>query len=66
MVRVLLDTNVLISALISEGKPRTLLRLAYKKRYRLILSKEILGEFIGVIGRERFREYVGEEDVERF
>ena len=37
MVRVLLDTNVLISALIREDKPRTLLRLAYKKIYRLIL-----------------------------
>jgi len=66
MLRVLLDTNVLISALISKGKPRTLLRQVLKNRFILILSIEILNEFITVASREYFQEYVDEREIAEF
>jgi putative PIN family toxin of toxin-antitoxin system len=66
MLRILLDTNVLISALISKGKPRTLLRQAYRNKFILILSIEILNEFIKVANREHFYEYVDEREIAKF
>lgn len=66
MLKVLLDTNVLISALISKGKPRTLLRQVYKNKFTLILSIEILNEFINVASREYFQEYVDERKIAEF
>lgn len=42
--RVVLDTNILVSALIFEGKPRTLLELALKKNIIVCISKPLLAE----------------------
>jgi putative PIN family toxin of toxin-antitoxin system len=54
MLRIVLDTNVLISAVISEGKPRQLVRLASQKRFVLIKSEEIVKEYVKVLQREKF------------
>jgi putative PIN family toxin of toxin-antitoxin system len=66
MLRILLDTNVLISALISKGKPRALLRQAYRNKLILILSIELLNEFIMVAGREYVLDYVDEKEIAKF
>jgi putative PIN family toxin of toxin-antitoxin system len=55
MLRVVLDTNVLVSATIAEGKSRKLLRLAIQRRYLLIKSKEAIEEFVEVLQRPKFR-----------
>jgi putative PIN family toxin of toxin-antitoxin system len=55
MLRIVLDTNVLVSAIISDGKPRHLLRLAARKRFLLILSDESIKEFVKVLRRPKFR-----------
>ncbi len=64
MLRVVLDTNVLISALIRKGKPRKLLRRAYGKRF--ILSREIMEEFLEVCGRDYFHEFVSDDEAASF
>jgi len=55
MLRMVLDTNVLVSAIIAKGKPRDLLRLAIQRRYLLIKSKETIEEFVEVLQRPKFK-----------
>jgi putative PIN family toxin of toxin-antitoxin system len=54
MPRVVLDTNVLVSAVISQGKPRELLRKGITKQFSMVLSDFILREFVRVFRRPRF------------
>ena len=55
MLRIVLDTNVLVSAIIAEGKPRDLLSLAIQKQYLLITSTPAIDEFTDVLRRPKFR-----------
>ncbi|KKR91788.1 MAG: putative toxin-antitoxin system toxin component, PIN family [Candidatus Levybacteria bacterium RIFCSPHIGHO2_02_FULL_39_36] len=58
MIRVVLDTNVLISALISKSSaPQKLYRAFTKQRFLLIASPLILEEVEDVINRERLIKY---------
>jgi len=66
MIQAVLDTNVLISALIRDGKPRKLLLEMVRGKADLILSKEILEEFAEVAADQKIRKYVDEEDVAEF
>ena len=63
MVRAVIDTNVLISALIRDGKPRKLTLELLNKR-TVILSRQMLAELADVAGRDKFR--VTGSQVERF
>ena len=63
MVRAVIDTNVLVSALIHDGKPRKLV-LELFDRHTVILSRQMLAEFADVAGRNKFP--VTSVQVERF
>ena len=54
MLRVVLDTNVLISAILFGGKPRQILEIAIRGEIRLCLSEPILEELQGVLQRSKF------------
>ena len=54
MIRLVLDTNVLISALISTRSNPARLLDAAGKNYSLFISKEIISELEGVISRDKF------------
>ncbi len=54
MIRLVLDTNVFVSALISTRSNPVLLLDDAGKKYSLYISKEILGEVEDVISREKF------------
>ncbi len=54
MLRVVPDTNVLVSATIVQGKQFEILRLAKLGKIKLIVSPEIIKEFEEVISREKF------------
>ena len=54
MVKVVVDTNVLISALVGHGKPRRLITLLLEA-HELIVSKEMTTELIEVLRRAKFR-----------
>lgn len=55
MLRIVLDTNVLVSATIRNGKPRKLLQAGISGKYRILSSREILDEFSEVIQRPKFK-----------
>jgi len=54
VVRVVLDTNVLISAILFGGKPRQILEKAIRGEIRLCISEPILEELKGVLRRSKF------------
>jgi len=54
VLRVVLDTNVLISAVLFGGKPRQILEKAIRGEIRLCLSEPILDELKGVLQRSKF------------
>jgi len=53
MVRVVIDTNVLVSALINGGKPKKLLGKLLKK-HTLIMSPVTTAELTDVLSRDKF------------
>jgi putative PIN family toxin of toxin-antitoxin system len=63
MVRAVIDTNVLVSALIHDGKPRKLI-LELLNKHTVILSRQMLAELADVAGRDKF--HVTGSQVERF
>jgi putative PIN family toxin of toxin-antitoxin system len=63
MVRVAIDTNVLVSALINDGKPRKLV-LELLDKHIVILSRQMLAELADVISRDKFT--VTSPQVDRF
>jgi len=60
MLRVVLDTNVLVSAIISDGKPRELLRRGASKEFCIVTSELILRELGNVLRRPKFKTDEGE------
>lgn len=65
-MKVVLDTNVLISALIKAGKPRELFFKIAEGKVQLVLSRSILEEFLEVADNPKIRRYVDPEDVACF
>lgn len=53
MLRVVLDTNVLVSAAINDGKPRLLL-IKLLEEHTVISSKQLLLELSEVLSRDKF------------
>jgi len=63
-VRIVLDTNVLIGALITKGTPPDALVQAWReKRFQLVTSDEQLSEFEDVYRRARLRKFLSLEDA---
>jgi putative PIN family toxin of toxin-antitoxin system len=60
------DVNVLVSSLIMKGKPRELWLRAKANEFTLLLSSQIVSEFIDVISRRKFAKYVKAHDVRVF
>ena len=54
MIRVVIDTNVLVSALIKHGKPRHLVLQLLLGKNTVILSREMLAELADVLKRDEF------------
>src|SRR5207247_11270012 len=54
-MRVVVDNNVLISALVGHGKPRRLLT-ELLERHQVVSSPQMLAEFVEVMSREKFAE----------
>jgi len=65
-IRVVLDTNVIVSGLITRGNCRQLIMEVIRKGHRIIISKEIINEFLSVMKRDKFRMYVSYEDVLKY
>jgi putative PIN family toxin of toxin-antitoxin system len=63
MVRAVIDTNVLVSAITHNGKPRRLV-LRLLETHTVILSSQMLAELADVLSREKFS--VSSSQVDRF
>ena len=64
MPRAVLDTNVLVSALLSPGGPSAALLLELRAgAFELVASPTLLAELREVLGREKFRRYVTEAEA---
>ncbi len=66
MIRIVADTNVMISALISRGNPRKLVLKIDGIDSELVISKPMLEELISVMVRDRIRKYVSGRDATEF
>ena len=53
--RIVLDTNIIISAFGWDGKPRGILREILNKEFDLIISKKQLEEIFKVLGYPKFK-----------
>lgn len=62
-MKVVLDTNVLLSALIKTGKPRELIYEIVKQGAQLLTSKSVLEEFLEVAENPKIRRYVNEDEI---
>lgn len=54
MIKAVIDTSTLISALGWEGKPQQILNCCLDKRFKLVISTEILEEVREVLFRKKF------------
>jgi putative PIN family toxin of toxin-antitoxin system len=63
MIRAVLDTNVLVSAIISGGKSRDLLKRGIARQYLVVTSDLILKELVSVLSRPKFK--TSEDEVHR-
>jgi putative PIN family toxin of toxin-antitoxin system len=64
-MKVVVDTNVLVSAMGWPGNARDLLRMAANGTLTIIISEDILAEYIEVISRDKFA-YLEKRAVKRF
>src|SRR5271155_988622 len=55
MIKVVFDTNILISGLLYIGKPKRLIDAALNGKIELVTSVEILNELRLVIARDKFK-----------
>ena len=55
MLRIVLDTNILVSAIISNGKPRKLFKMGIDGKYKILTSKDTLDELSEVLQRQKFK-----------
>lgn len=63
MIRVVLDTNILISGLLYIGKPKKLLDLAVEGKIDVISSIGMIDEFRRVIARDKFKITKPEQEI---
>jgi uncharacterized protein len=54
LIKIVLDTNVLVSAVVFGGKSQKIIESVLGGLVHLVLSKEILDEFEGVLCRKKF------------
>ena len=58
MQKLILDTNVIVSALISSSIPSKILyELVLTEKVEICLSEEILSEYVEVLNREKFSKF---------
>lgn len=55
MIKAILDTNVIVSAIVFGGKPREVLNLVIEGKVKLFLSKPIVDEVKEILGGRKFR-----------
>ncbi len=56
MQKVILDTNVVVSALLSNSVPSSIMyELVLTRTVEVCLSEEVVAEYVAVLARDKFR-----------
>jgi len=63
-MKITLDTNVLVSATFWNGNSNTILEKVENKEIELILSKEIIEEFVRVLGYREIQDKIKDKNLE--
>ena len=63
MLKIILDTNTLISAFFWDGNEAELLRKIEQKKVSLFISQEILKELENVLDRPKFKEIINKTKI---
>ena len=63
MLRIIVDTNVLVSSLLASGPSSAILDLWRNKRFTLISSIDLLNELITTLNRPRISKRISETDA---
>jgi len=66
MLRVVADTNVLVSSLIRRGKPHELILRIDGVKVRLVSSTILMDELISILAEEKIGRYLSTRDIDRF
>ena len=64
-MKIVIDTNVIVSGIFFNGKPRELLRECFNGKYEIICTKEIFLEYVETIEKlsKRYKQRVREEII---
>ena len=64
-MKIVVDTNVIVSGIFFNGKPRELLRECFNGKYEIICTKEIFLEYVETIEKlaKRYKQRVREEII---
>ncbi|MBK6930580.1 MAG: putative toxin-antitoxin system toxin component, PIN family [Saprospirales bacterium] len=67
MQNLILDTNIIVSALLSRNSPPALIidELVLNRKVNLCLSEAIMAEYIDVLGRQKFARVPGIQNTRR-
>ncbi len=57
-MKVVLDTNTWLSAIVWRGEANKIIEAAINKKIEIIITHEILFEIIDVLNRERFHDFI--------
>ncbi len=64
MLRVVIDPNVFVSAVISpDGVPGEVVRAALARKFHLVVSATLIGELSDVLSRPKLRPYIDAEQA---
>ncbi len=63
LVKVVADTNIIISGVLWHGAPHTLLEIAYKNEIQLLTCSALLQELTEVLQRDKFIPYLSRAKV---
>ena len=63
-MRVVLDTNAWLSAIVWKGEANKLIDAVLSKKIEIIITQEILSEIIDVLSRSKFKEFIDKEKTE--
>ena len=64
-MKIVIDTNVIVSGIFFNGKPRELLRECFNGKYEIICTKEILLEYVETIEKltKKYKQRAREEII---
>ncbi len=65
MLRVVIDPNVFVSAVITpDGVPAQIVRAALKREFHLVVSTGLIGELVDVFAGPQLRQYIDGEQAQ--